>query len=48
MADQVIDLNYLTLLSLMDFYRVEKQRECFELVVRTFHHFLEKQRAERT
>jgi len=46
-ANEVIDLNYQTVKTMMDLYQVEKQKECFEAVVGTFHHFLSKERENR-
>ena len=36
----VIDLNYPAVKMVMDLYGVKNQRECFEKVLGTFHHFL--------
>ena len=38
--DIVVDLDYPAVKMVMDLYRVQDQRECFEKVVRTFRHFL--------
>ena len=39
-GNEIIDLNYTAIKIMMDLYGVEKQRECFEKVTKTFHHFL--------
>jgi len=36
----VIDLNYPAVKMVMDLYGVKNQRDCFEKVLGTFHHFL--------
>lgn len=36
----VIDLNYPAVKMIMDLYGVKDQRNCFEKVIGTFHHFL--------
>jgi hypothetical protein len=46
-ANEVIDLNYQTLKTVMDLYNVDRQKECFEVVIGTFHHFLAKERENR-
>ena len=46
-ANEVIDLNYQTVKTMMDLYGVERQKECFEAVVSAFHHFLAKEREDR-
>lgn len=38
-ANEVIDLNYQTVKTMMDLYGVKDQRSVFELVCKTFHHF---------
>jgi len=43
-GEQVIDLNYQTVKTMMDLYGVKDQRETFEKITRTFHHFLSKER----
>ena len=45
-GDQVIDLNYVAVKTVMDLYGVERQRECFEKVRRCFQHFEKKRRDE--
>ena len=38
--DEVIDLNFCALKVVMDWYEIQNQRECFEKVHGTFHHFI--------
>ena len=40
MEGKVIDLNYPAVKMVMDLYGVKNQKDCFEKVVRVFHHFL--------
>jgi len=39
METRVIDLNYPAIEFVMDLYKVKNRVECFEKVVRVFHHF---------
>ena len=41
--DTVIDLNYPAVKMIMDLYGVKNQRDCFEKVLRVFHHFNRKE-----
>jgi len=46
-ANEVIDINYQTVRTMMDLYGVKDQRECFERIISCFHHFLKKEREVR-
>ncbi len=39
-SGQIVDLDYAAVKAVMDIYGVKDQRDCFDKVVRTFHHFL--------
>ncbi len=43
-TNEVIDLNYQTVKTMMDLYRVKDQRAVFQKVCAAFHHFLNKDR----
>lgn len=47
-SDTVIDLNHLAIWEQIDRRKVEDPLKCFELIMRTFHHFLAKERGEIT
>jgi len=46
-GEQVIDINYQTVKTMMDLYGVKDQLECFGKINRVFHHFLNKEREAR-
>jgi hypothetical protein len=43
-AHEIIDLDYQAVKIIMNLYRIKNQRQIFEQVCRTFHHFLSKER----
>ena len=42
--DEIIDLDYGTLIQIMRLYRVKDQQGCFGKVTKIFHHFLNERR----
>ena len=39
-VDKELDLNYVALDVIMDIYGIRDKKECFEKVIRVYHHFL--------
>ena len=38
-GEQIVDINYIAVKTVMDIYGVKNQRRCLGVVARTFHHF---------
>ncbi len=46
-TNEIIDLNYITVKTMMDLYGVTNQKRVFESVLKVFYHFLSKEREAR-